>query len=189
MDRREALRLSSLLVGGTLSSATIAGVLNGCKADPRPDWTPQFIAQDQISTLSELCETIIPAGKTPGAKDAQVDRFIDAMMKDVFKTEEQTTFTNGLKQLDADAKDKYGKTFGKLKPEERVALVKAMDDELRNRQEQPAVKPFYDLVKELTITGYCTSEPGATKHLKYVAVPGEYKPCIPVSEVGGVWAI
>lgn len=188
MDRREALRLSSLLVGGSLSAATIAGVLNGCKADPRPDWTPGFIAEDQISTLSELCETIIPAGKTPGAKDAQVERFIDAMMKDVFKAEDQATFANGLKQLDTDAKAKYGKTFGKLKAEDRVAMVKTMDDELRNRKEQPASKPFYDLVKELTITGYCTSEPGATKHLKYVAVPGEYKPCIPVSEVGGAWA-
>jgi len=189
MDRREALRLSAVLMGGSLSAATIAGVLNGCKADSSPDWTPEFISKDQVSALSELCETIIPAGKTPGAKDAQVDRFIDAMMKDVFKKEDQTTFADGLKQLDVDAKAKYGKTFGKIKSEQRVAMVKAMDDEMRNRKEQPENKPFYDLVKELTITGYCTSEPGATKHLKYVAVPGEFKPCIPVSEVGGVWAI
>lgn len=189
MDRREALRLSAILLGGSLSASTVAGVMQGCKADPAPDWTPGFIAKDQVATLSELCETIIPAGKTPGAKDAQVDRFIDMMMKEVFKAEDQSTFKDGLKQLDEDAKSKYGKTFGKIKPEERVAMVKAMDDELRERKEQPASKPFYDLVKELTVTGYCTSEIGATKHLKYVAVPGEYKPCIPVSEVGGVWAI
>lgn len=189
MDRREALRLSTIMLGGSLSAATIAGVLKGCKADMGPDWTPEFIARDQVATLSELCETILPAGKTPGAKDAQVERFIDTMMKNVFKPEDQTTFATGLKQLDSDAKNKYGKTFGQLKPEEKVAMVKVMDDELRNRTEAPATKPFYDLVKELTITGYCTSEAGATKHLKYVAVPGEYKPCIPVSEVGGVWAI
>ena len=189
MDRREALRLSTIMLGGSLSAATIAGVLNGCKADPGPGWTPEFIPRDQVSTLTELCETILPAGKTPGAKDAQVERFIDSMMKNVFKAEDQAIFANGLKQLDSDSKDKYGKSFGQIKPEERVAMVKTMDDELRNRTETPPGKPFYDLVKELTITGYCTSEVGATKHLKYVAVPGEYKPCIPVSEVGGVWAI
>ena len=83
------------------------------------------------------------------------------MMKNVFKPDDQTTFANGLKQLDSDAKDKYGKTFGLLKPEEKVAMVKVMDDELRNRTETPPTKPFYDLVKELTITVLTRS--GATK--------------------------
>ena len=189
MDRREALRISALLMGSSLSAATITGVLNGCKASTSPDWTPAFVPKELANSLAELCETIIPAGKTPGAKDAKVERFIDVMMNDVFKPEDQETFTKGLKQLDADARSKYGKAFDKIKPEERVEMVKTMDDELSTRKEQPASKPFYDLVKELTVTGYCTSEPGATQHLKYVAVPGDYKPCIPLSEVGGTWAI
>ncbi len=189
MDRREALRLSSILLGGTLSAATISGVLSGCKADPKPDWTPAFIDKDHIQSLSELCETILPAGKTPGAKDAKVDRFIDVMLKDVYKPEDQTNFANGLAQLDIDAKTKYGKSFGRLSSDQRKEMVQVMDDELRNRKEQPTQKPFYDMAKELTITGYCTSEEGATKLLKYLPVPGEYKPCIPLSEVGGAWAI
>ena len=189
MDRREALRLSTMFVGGALSASTIAGVMAGCKAETKADWTPAFIPQENQASLTELCETILPGGKTPGAKDAKVDRFIDVMMKDVFKEEDQILFKAGLAQLDADAKTKYGKTFGKLNQEQRVEMVKAMDDEMRSRQEAPKQKPFYDLVKELTITGYCTSEPGATKLLKYLPVPGEYKPCIPLSEVGGAWAL
>lgn len=189
MDRREALRLSTMLVGGALSAGTIAGVMAGCKADTKPDWTPAFIPQENQTSLTELCETILPGGKTPGAKDAQVDRFIDVMMKDCFKEEDQATFKAGLAKLDTDAKAKYGKTFGKLTQDQRNEMVKGMDDELRNRKEAPKQKPFYDLVKELTITGYCTSEAGATKLLKYLPVPGEYKPCIPLSEVGGAWAL
>ena len=66
-------------------------------------------------------------------------------------------------------------------------MVKMMDDELKNNTGTD--NSFYKMVKELTITGYCTSEEGATKLLKYLPVPGEYKPCIPLSEVGGAWAI
>jgi len=188
MDRREALRLSSLLLGGSLSAATIAGVLNGCKADPKPDWTPAFIPAEQQASLAELCETILPAGKTPGAKDAKVDRFIDIILKDVYKAEEAEIFKAGLIQLDADAKSKFGKTFAKISSDQRKEMVKAMDDELKSRNETPKQKPFYDMAKELTITGYCTSEEGATKLLKYLPVPGEYKPCIPFAEVGTTWA-
>ncbi len=189
MDRREALRISSILLGGSLSAATISGVLNGCKADPTSDWTPSFINKDHAKSLSELCETILPTGKTPGAKDAKVDRFIDVMLKDVFKPEAQKVFADGLSKLDEDAKSKFGKTFGKLTNDQRKEMVKTMDDEMRNRKDQPAHKPFYDMAKELTITGYCTSEEGATKLLKYLPIPGEYKACIPLTEVGGAWAI
>ena len=63
MDRREALRLSTMLVGGALSAGTIAGVMAGCKADPKPDWTPAFIPQENQSSLTELCETILPEVK------------------------------------------------------------------------------------------------------------------------------
>lgn len=189
MDRREALRLSSLLLGGSLSAATISGVLNGCKADPKLDWTPAFIPAENAWSLAELCETILPKSNTPGAKDAKVDRFIDVMLKDVYKPEDAERFKAGLIQLDTDAKAKHGKSFAKLTSDQRKEMVKAMDDELRNRKENPKDKPFYDMAKELTITGYCTSEEGATKLLKYLPVPGEYKACIPFSEVGTTWAL
>lgn len=189
MDRREALRLSSLLLGSSISAATISGVLNGCKADPKPDWTPVFIPADQQACLAELCETILPGGKTPGAKDAKVDRFIDIMLKDVYKSEDAEVFKAGLVQLDKDAKSKYGKSFAKISSDQRKEMVIAMDNELKDRKESPKQKPFYDMAKELTITGYCTSEEGATKLLKYLPVPGDYKACIPFSEVGTTWAI
>ncbi|MEP7269394.1 MAG: gluconate 2-dehydrogenase subunit 3 family protein [Saprospiraceae bacterium] len=212
MDRREALRLSSILLGGSLSAATITGVLNGCKADTKTaDWMPAYIPAAQAATLAELCETILPAGKTPGAKDAKVDRFIDVMLKDVYKPEDGEKFKAGLLQLDQDAQAKFGKSFAKITGEQRVEMVKAMDDALRGKAvtppaklqmpantkeddvivavEKPDQKSFYQMAKELTITGYCTSEEGATKLLKYLPVPGEYKACIPFSEVGGTWAL
>ena len=43
-------------------------------------------------------------------------------------------------------------------------------------------------VKELTLLGFFTSEPGATQVLQYEAVPGAYHGCVPLAEVGRTWA-
>ena len=49
-------------------------------------------------------------------------------------------------------------------------------------------KPFIMEVKELTIIGFFTSEPGATEVLQYNQVPGPFKGCVPLAEVGKTWA-
>jgi len=44
------------------------------------------------------------------------------------------------------------------------------------------------MMKELTIWGYFSSEPGATKALRYIAVPGHYDGCIPYKKGDKAWA-
>ena len=48
---------------------------------------------------------------------------------------------------------------------------------------------FFRMMKELTILGYCTSEAGATKLLRYAPYPGPYHGDVPHSEVGKAWAL
>jgi gluconate 2-dehydrogenase gamma chain len=43
-------------------------------------------------------------------------------------------------------------------------------------------------MKELTLLGFFTSEAGATKVLQYNQVPGPFKGCVPLTEVGKAWA-
>jgi hypothetical protein len=43
-------------------------------------------------------------------------------------------------------------------------------------------------MKELTLLGFFTSEPGATQVLQYNQVPGPFKGCVPLTEVGKQWA-
>jgi len=50
------------------------------------------------------------------------------------------------------------------------------------------IKSFSTLIKELTITGYYTSEIGATQELKYVPVPGRYAGDIPYDTVGRAYS-
>jgi hypothetical protein len=44
------------------------------------------------------------------------------------------------------------------------------------------------MIKELTLWGYFSSEPGATIALRYSAVPGRYEGCVPYTAGDKAWA-
>lgn len=190
MDRREALRRTALLMGGVVSAPAIMGVLQGCKAKPGLAWKPEFLNEDQASVVSQVAEIIIPRTDTPGAKDAGVPSFIDQILKECYSPEDQKRFTEGLQAFNDDAKKEYGDAFKDLDDEDQAAYVKKVHDEAVNAEAAPDNRPFILTMKELTMLGFFTSQPGATQVLQYVAVPGAYHGCISVSEAGNgkTWA-
>jgi gluconate 2-dehydrogenase gamma chain len=193
MDRREALKRTAWIMGGVVSAPAILGVLKGCAAKPSIDWKPVFLSEDQGILVSEVAEIIIPKTDTPGAKETGVPGFIDLMLKDVYGKEDQDRFMAGLQEFDEAAKKEYGESFVELSPEDQAAFVKKIHDAAVEAEKAttPAPKrPFILMAKELTMLGFFTSEPGATQVLQYVAVPGAYKGCIPLSEAGNgkTWA-
>jgi gluconate 2-dehydrogenase gamma chain len=192
IDRREALRKTALLMGAAVSASALTGILQGCKATPELTYTPQFFTEDQARIVTEVAEIIIPKTDTPGAKDTGVPGFIDLMLKDCYKKEDQDRFIAGLTAFDEEAKNAYGDSFIYCKPEQQVELVTkthsaALAEAKANKD---AKRPFILMAKELTLLGFFTSEPGATQVLQYVAVPGSYKGCIPLAEAGNgkTWA-
>jgi hypothetical protein len=192
IDRREALRKTALLMGAAVSASALTGILQGCKATPELTYTPQFFTEDQARIVMEVAEIIIPKTDTPGAKDAGVPGFIDIMLKDCYKKEDQDRFISGIASFDEEAKKAYGDSFIYCKPEQQVELVTkthaaALAEAKENKE---AKRPFILMAKELTLLGFFTSEPGATQVLQYVAVPGSYKGCIPLAEAGNgkTWA-
>jgi gluconate 2-dehydrogenase gamma chain len=193
MDRREAIKRTAWLMGGVVSASAMAGILKGCTARPSLDWKPAFLSEDQAGIVGQIAEIIIPKTDTPGAKEAGVPSFIDLMLKDVYSKEDQDFFLNGLKAFDEEASKTQGDSFTDLEPEQQQAFVKQKHDEAikAERETKPAPKrPFILMMKELTMLGFFTSEPGATQVLQYDPVPGAYKGCIPLSEAGNgkTWA-
>ena len=192
MDRRESLQRTALLLGYAVSGSTLTGVLAGCRAEPTLDWSPQFLTVAQATTISEMSEHLLPKTDTPGAKDALVDRFIDAMLKNYFSPADQQKFVNktlrfggqkfvnGLTEFDADCQKRHGRSFARLTPEQKNAVF---------RQQEAVTPPgFYRQFKELAITGYYTSEPVGKHILRYDPVPGEFRGCVPLKEIGRAWA-
>jgi gluconate 2-dehydrogenase gamma chain len=192
INRREALRRAALLMGAALSAPAISGVLNGCSAKPTINWKPEFLSGDQGILISEVAEIIIPKTDTPGAKEVGVPGFIDKMLKDVYSKEDQDRFLNGLKEFDENAKKETGDSFIEMDVDDQVAyVIKVHKEGVEQVHSAPTdPRPFIMVVKELTLLGYFTSEVGATQVLQYVAVPGSYKGCVPLSQAGNgkTWA-
>ncbi len=192
IDRREALRKTALLMGAAVSASAMAGILNGCKTTPDLNYKPVFFTEDQARLVSELSDIILPKTDTPGAKEVGVPNFIDKMMKECYKQEDQERFLAGLAAFDEDTKKTFGDSFIYCKPEDQLTQVKkANEAAVKDKKENPTAKrPFFYMAKELTMLGYFTSEVGATKVLQYEAVPGSYKGCIPLNEAGNgkTWA-
>ena len=199
MNRREAIQKTALALGFAISAPVISAVLNGCKATPDLVYKADFFSEDQARLVSELAEIILPKTTTPGAKDVGVPGFIDGMLKEVYTKEDQDEFLKGLADFDTDAKKTYGDAFVDCDHDQQVAMVKKYhEDALSNVGTAGATgwwnagsgggKPFILKIKELTLLGFFTSEPGATEVLQYNQVPGPYKGCVPLKEVGKAWA-
>jgi gluconate 2-dehydrogenase gamma chain len=193
MDRREALKRTAWVLGTAVSAPTIMAVLKGCAAKPTLDWKPVFFTEEQAGLVSQLAETIIPKTDTPGAKEAGVPSFIDLVVKDCYKKEDQDKFVAGLKAFDDQAKIEAGDSFLDLdaaKQTEFINKVYKQATEAAKTAEPNTDRPFILTMRELTLTGFFTSEPGATQVLQYEAVPGAYHGCLPLAEAGNgkTWA-
>ena len=190
MNRREAIERTALILGYAVSAPAMMGILKGCKAAPELNYKPVFLTVDQARLVGEIAEVIIPKTDTPGAKDAGVPSFIDLILKDAFTKEDQDRFLKGLQEFEDETKKAYGDSFVEMDPEKQKEMVKKIHDPAIAKAKTPEgkEKPFILTVKELTLLGFFTSEPGATKVLQYEPVPGAYHGCLPLAEVGKTWA-
>src|SRR5579859_3158113 len=192
IDRREALRKTAMLMGAAVSASTVSAFLYSCKSAPDLNYKPVFFSEDQARLVSEVAEIILPKTDTPGAKDVGVPNFIDMLVKDCYKEEDQKNFLDGLAQFNEAARKELGDSFVLSSAEKQLAYVKKVHDEAVNaaKNDPKAKRPFILKLKELTMLGYFVSEPGATKVLQYLPVPGAYHGCIPLAEAGNgkAWA-
>jgi len=186
MKRRDILKTSALFLGYAVTGGAAVAVLNGCKADTSDGWVPKILSEGQAAFLAEVVETILPATDTPGAKAAMVHRYIDEAVANNWEPADQKRFIGQLPTIDSIAKNLKGASFVKLSEADRNAV---MDELVRDYKKSEDEEHIFKVLRDLTATGYFTSEIGATQALVYDPVPGPYKGCIPVDEVGGTYSI
>jgi len=191
MNRRDALGRVALLLGGTVVGAEL--FLSGCKNAPDKNIGAggTNFSNDDIAWFDEIAETILPATDTPGAKEAKVGAFWATIVKDCYTEADQKVFLDGMKKLNDACQQKNGKSYMESTPEQRHDLLVALDKEQKDymaakKKDDPS--HYFRMMKELTLWGYFTSEPGATKALRYVQIPGKYVGCMDYKKGDKAWA-
>lgn len=186
MNRRDAIARVAVIMGGTVLGAE--AFLSGCTTAP----TGLKFSKQDIAFLNEVAETILPTTKTPGAKAAKVGEFMSVMVTDCYDQANQLIFTQGIQTLNTKyAVAAVGKSFMDASPEQRHQILVSLDEEAKaykksKKPDQP--KHYFTMMKELTLTGYFTSEIGATQALRYIAVPGKFEGCVPYAKGDKAWA-
>lgn len=186
MERRELLKMIAALTGGVFIGGEL---LTSCKSGASIGGL--VFSEADTAFLDEVAETILPATKTPGAKAAKVGQFMVVMVNDTYEDKDQKIFHTGIGKLDEASKKANGKSFLEATPEQRTALLTALDKEAKDYQK--AKKPedpshYFTMMKQLTLFGFFTSKEGATQALRYIAVPGKYDGAYPYKKGDKAWA-
>ncbi|QJD81343.1 gluconate 2-dehydrogenase subunit 3 family protein [Spirosoma rhododendri] len=160
-------------VGGLIA---LPGWASGWTAESVRLATP-LLPADQVETLAAVVDTIIPATDTPGAKDLNVQQFIQKVVADCYDKPTQDMLSNGLVLTNDLAQKTFGKPFNAGDATQRVTLLKQLE-----QSTDPAQAAFIKLVKPLTIRGYLNSEYVMTNLTHYEFIPGHYNGCVPVKK-------
>lgn len=149
--------------------------------DAAATYWPRFFKPDEFKSVEALTELIIPTDDTPGAREAQVARYIDFVVSAAaeFKPSLQLEWTQGLELLDRLSQNKYQGPFHEISAANQEALLTAMS--LPERQ-PGSIHPgfvFYSLVKDMTVEGFYTSRIGLIDALGYkgLAILSEFPGC------------
>lgn len=179
MNRREAIKRTSMMLGVAISSPAVLSILNGCVPKKTVNWQPQFFTQDQAVLVGEIAEIILPKTDTPGAKDIGVDAFIDHIVNNCYSDEAKAQFIAGLEEVDKESNLKEGDIFINMTSEKKNELLTDIENKAARVDIETATKeqPFFAKIKELTLLGYFTSEEIMTKYLEYVPIPGRLEGC------------
>ncbi|WP_143961872.1 gluconate 2-dehydrogenase subunit 3 family protein [Litoribacter populi] len=118
-----------------------------------------FFTEKEVEKLNYLVEVIIPADEDSGsALDAGVPDFIEFMVKDI--PAYQTRMRGGLSWLDNHALDRFDKIFMELSGNERISIIDEIAYPDKATPEVINGVKFFNLLRDLTTTGYFTSKIG-----------------------------
>lgn len=176
MNRRESLKALGLIAAGT-------GLLAGsCKNDPSKTAAAggaeripgiqdfefertqalqeeKFFNEHEFATITVLADIIIPKDATSGsASEAGVPDFIEFIVKDL--PDNKIPMRGGLKWLDVQCQKRFGEAFVNCKQQDQLAIV---DDIAYPELAKPEMKQgvaFFSLMRNLTSSGFYTSEMG-----------------------------
>ncbi len=183
-------------MGVTLSSTALTSLLQSCMNENRLSWKPVFFDEEGAKIISEITEMILPKTETPGAKDLNVDIFVDKMFQETLSPEDKEHVRKGFDEFTKLCNLKYGNSFLSLSKDNREKVLAEVETSANKfnpsiwgstlGKQEPL--DFYRRVKQFTLVGYFTSEEIGKTVLKFDPIPGAYQGCIPY-DGGNSWTL
>lgn len=136
---------------------------------PKAAW-PRKLSAKELATLAVLCDTIIPAdAKSPSASTVGVPAYIneyvsapyDGQLRDLVRVR------GGLAWLNTESEERFGAPFGQITGAQRTLICDDICYLPKAKPEHQAAARFFDLVRDLTATGFYTTDAGM-RDLQYV---------------------
>jgi hypothetical protein len=136
-----------------------------------PDWKPLFLNAQQEESLAALAEAIVP-----GARKAQVERFIDLLLS-VETAKHQSKFAESLAAFEAESQRQFAKRFPSLDASQQNTLLTAAaaqpskeDSPGGSPKQNSALRDHFENLKGWIIGAYYSSEVG----MRELGWTGEY---------------
>ena len=191
MDRRSSLKT---IILGTVGGSAIVSGATSCESpanvEPQEEQsalktygrTPKekerdaqlmaetFFNEQEMATITVLCGLILPADEKSGsAVDAEVPDFIEFVVKDM--PHYQLSMRGGLMWLDHESNKRFETAFKDCTTAQQTEILddiayNAVLEENPNTPLAPGIK-FFDLMRNLTVTGFYTAKEGVLKDLEY----------------------
>lgn len=202
MDRRDLLKMIAATTGAAMVGSNVFAYETLSKV---PLSSTQFTPAD-VQLFNEIAEVILPRTDTPGAKDANVGVMSLILANDCYSPDVRSVFAKGFASINDACLKRYAKPFLLLSNAEKSDYVESLDKAAKEYDKQnqthwvptnpskmsadaPAQQVhFFTLIKQLTIFTFFTSEIGATKVLRYSAIPGKYDGALEYKKGDRAWA-
>jgi hypothetical protein len=182
--------LRLLATGAALGLATpkTFAILRTVRAQVEMPAGPRTLNPHENQTLTAIAEMIVPRTDTPGATDAGVPAFVDLIVTEWYTDEQRTRFLDGLADVDERSHRHFTRNFVSCSQGQQGAILTELGNEMVADAALTKVQPgfdgepkpsdnFYQSLRSLILTGYYTSEAGATAELNYQIIPDHFDAC------------
>ncbi len=178
MDRRKSLKtiaITTVSAGVILEACNTETKKDTAKKDttpaPPPDRMPEeivfnnslatmhFFTAEEMATIGVLADIIIPKDEISGsATDAGVPAFIDFIVNDM--PDHQIPMRGGLRWLDIECLNRFTTAFKDCTPAQQIEIVDMIAYPKKAKPEMAQGVIFFNRMRDLTSTGFFTSEMG-----------------------------
>ncbi|RAI98728.1 gluconate 2-dehydrogenase subunit 3-like protein [Chitinophaga skermanii] len=193
MDRRDSLKtlvVGSLSVGAILTACgpndkdaakhakapLAAGVYGRTPDEEARDEKlkkEEFLTKDEMAVITILADIIIPKDEKSGsATEAGVPEFIEFIVKD--QPRYQVPMRGGLRWLNVQSAKRFNKGFAELTAAQQIEIVDDIAYPSLAKPEHTQGVSFFNMMRNLTATGFFTSKIGL-KDIGYMGnTPNEW---------------